>query len=87
MEMMLAVLTGAFVGPLVTELLKLIPKVSQKLGATINLGATLALYLVAWWLWTGADRALAEKYFLWACAASGLAGAGVNLYRKKLLSR
>lgn len=87
LESLLAILAGAVVGPIVTAALKRLSIVDAQLGAAINLASTLGLYLLAWWLVTGGDRAVLEVYVVWALAAAGVGQAGNNLWRKRLMTR
>lgn len=84
---LLAVLAGSVVGPIVTAMLKKLSVVDPGLGAAINLGATLVLYLGAWWLVADHDPAQLETYVGLALAAVGIGSAGVNVYRKKIAPR
>lgn len=83
-ETILAILVGSILGPILTALVKRVPWIDAELGAAVNLGLTVAVYLVAWAWWTGGDRALLEQWLTWALAAAGVGGAGNNLWRKRL---
>lgn len=87
LESLLAILAGSVVGPILTSLLKRLSFIDAGLGAAVNVVATLALYLAAWWAVTGADPAALGLYLLWALAAAGLGGGANNLYRKRVMPR
>lgn len=87
LQSLLAILAGAVVGPIATAALKRLSILDPQLGAAINLIATIALYLVAWWLVTGADRTALESFLLWALAAAGVGQAGNNFWRKRVMPR
>ena len=84
-ESALFILSGAVLGPIVTHFLKRLAWVDPKLGAAINVLATLALYLGAWSLWTGGDRAQIGSYITWALASAGLGGGANNYYRRRMM--
>lgn len=83
-ETFLAILAGSVLGPILTALVKRVPWIDSELGAALNLGLTVALYLGAWGLWTGGDRAQLEQWLTWALAAAGVGGAGNNVWRKRM---
>lgn len=87
LESLLAILAGTVVGPILTALLKRLSFIDSGLGAAVNLVATLALYVAAWWVVTGGDPGALGVYLAWALAAAGLGGAANNVYRKRILSR
>lgn len=84
---LLSVLVGAVVGPFVTAAVKKLGIVDAKLGSAINLIATLALYLGAWWVVADGDPAQFDVYVTLALAAAGLGSAANNVYRKRILPR
>jgi hypothetical protein len=81
----LPVLAGALAGPLLTWAAKKLPFVDEGLGAVVNIGVTVGLYLLGWAVFAKGDRQQLATYMMWALAAAGVGGAGNNLWRKRLM--
>jgi|GEM_PF-4579754 len=79
MELILGIVASAIVSPFLTEGLKKVSWINERLGAAINAAVLVGGYVVAWYFVRNPELA---TWVMWGLGAAGLSGAGHNLATK-----
>ena len=79
-ELITGVLLSAIVSPFVTEALKRLSWVNERLGAAINAAVLVGGYVVAWYFVRTPPEL--STWIMWGLGAAGLSTAGHNVATK-----
>jgi len=82
-QTIMVLLVGSIVTPVVTEVLKRLSWVDEELGAAINLGVCVVIYLVGWAVVGGHDPATMQSWLMWGLGTAGVGSAAVNVIKTR----
>ena len=80
MELILSIVASAIVSPFITEALKRVSWINERLGAAINAAVLVGGYVVAWYFVRNPPEL--ATWVMWGLGAAGLSAAGHNVATK-----